>query len=84
LGSIREDLRLPKICCRDGSSTIEDLFIVALGDTWELLIEAFKTTQAHVTQLQRTRGLVVRTSLDLPSGRIMQINGAGYREYSYM
>jgi hypothetical protein len=29
---------------RDASSTLEDFWLVVLGDTWQLLIKAIKTT----------------------------------------
>jgi hypothetical protein len=48
---------------RDVSSALEDFWLVELGDAWELLVKAIKTTQNHPTRLQSTQGLVVWTSL---------------------
>jgi hypothetical protein len=48
---------------RDGSSTLEDFWLVVLGDAWELLIKVVKTTRNYPAQLQSTQGLVVWTSL---------------------
>jgi hypothetical protein len=48
---------------RDASSTLEDFWLVVLGDAWELLVKAIKTTRNYPAQLQSTRGLVVWTSL---------------------
>jgi hypothetical protein len=48
---------------RDALSTLEDFWLVVLGDTWELLVKAIKTTQNYPARLQSTQGLVVWTSL---------------------
>jgi hypothetical protein len=48
---------------RDASSTLEDFWLVVLGDTWELLVKAIKTARSYPPRLQSTRGLVVWTSL---------------------
>jgi hypothetical protein len=46
---------------RDASSTLEDFWLVVLGDACELLIKAIKTTRNYPARLESTRGLV-----DLP------------------
>jgi hypothetical protein len=43
---------------RDASSTLEDFWLIVLGD-WELLVKAIKTTRNYPARLQSTRGLVV-------------------------
>jgi hypothetical protein len=48
---------------RDDSSILKDFRLVELGDAQGLLAKAIKTTRRHLTRLQSTRGLVVRTSL---------------------
>jgi hypothetical protein len=50
---------------RDASSTLEDHWLVVLGDAWGLLV---KTTRNYPTRLQSTRGLVIWTSMG-PSPR---------------
>jgi hypothetical protein len=53
---------------RDASNTLENFWLVVLGDTWELLIKAVKTTRNYPARLQSTRGLLVWTSLGHYSG----------------
>jgi hypothetical protein len=48
---------------RDASSTLEDFWLVVLGDAWKLLVKAIKSTRNYPTRLQSTRGFVVWTSL---------------------
>jgi hypothetical protein len=48
---------------RDDSSTLEDLWLVELGDAQGLLAKAIKTTRNYPARLQSTLGLVVCTSL---------------------
>jgi hypothetical protein len=48
---------------RDASTTLEDFWLVVLGDAWGLLIKVVKTTWSYPSRLQSTRGLVVWTSL---------------------
>jgi hypothetical protein len=47
----------------DASSTLEDFWLVVLGDARGLLVKAVKTTRNYPARLQSTRGLVVWTSL---------------------
>jgi hypothetical protein len=47
----------------DASSTLEDFWLVELGDARGLLVKAIKTTRNCPARLQSTWGLVVWTSL---------------------
>jgi hypothetical protein len=40
----------------DASSTLEDFWLVVLGDAWELLVKAVKTTRNYPARLQSTWG----------------------------
>jgi hypothetical protein len=48
---------------RDASSTLENFWLVVLGDAWGLLVKAVKTTRNYPAWLQSTQGLVVWTFL---------------------
>jgi hypothetical protein len=48
---------------RDAGNSLEDFWLVVLGDAWELLVKAIKTTRNYPARLQSTREIVVWTSL---------------------
>jgi hypothetical protein len=61
LGTTWEDFKttqdlLEHLLALCGSSTFEDLWLVALGGAWKLLAGASMTTRIHHTRLQSTRG----------------------------
>jgi hypothetical protein len=47
---------------QDAFNILEDFCLVVLGDAWELLVKAVKTTRNYPARLQSTRELVVWTS----------------------